>query len=316
MASKKVYFYEVKLFRHDNDNEVDYHELERLIISTVNTNATIQEDYKTIDLTMDNDPLHVILDVFDYNNSGLFCRLSRQRPKSTFIQRDYNTLVPGEILPGSNQNDQGIEQYTYGYLNYSTGIFSIAVALGAPRERAFTCLFAKYCRDYYIKLVSIPNANSIEKIYIGQNSEVSKITIEVPVPDAGILRQLFGWSNQEILEIIESRAASVAIEIKSPERQHITSNTDDSQKLIDTIRENIRRYQKAKIKAKTKDVRAQEYNFFDEYFSYPIDVSSYHMDNYQRVYYSVAELVELYKQNIINAFSENRAIFEVITGRR
>ena len=315
MASKKVYFYEVKLFSIDNDEEQDYHQVRDLLVSVIDNSAVNQEGYRTLDITLDDNPLHVMLDVFDYNNGGLFCRLSRQRPKSDFIQRDYNSLEQGEILPGEREDKKGIEQCTYAYLNYETCILSIVMSMGAPKEKAFASLFSKYCDGYYVNLVAVPNANTIGTIYMGEEAEVSKISIEVPIPDAGILQQVFGWNNEDILNIVSQRAATIAIEVKPPEREKITNNSDDSQNLINCIRENIRRYQKAKIRAKAKNIKLQDFNFFEEYFSYPIDIPSYHVENYDRVYYSVDELVDLYRQNIINAYNDNNTILTTITGR-
>lgn len=314
MASKKAYFFKVKLYSM-NDDEQEYNLLPEMIISAVNANSVEQDDFRTLDITLEGDSLHTMMDVFSYDTTGLFCRLSRQRSKNNFISREYETLRQDEIFPGTEEDDLGIELYTYGYLNYQTCIFTIVTSLGAPSERAFSDFIIRYCNGYYVKLVDIPNCNAIETIYLGEDPEVSRIMIEVPTPPAEVLQQLFGWDDEQVLDVVTQRATSVAIEIKAPERQKITNNSEDSRSLIDSIREQIQRYRKARIKAKTRDVKTQEYNFFEEYFSYPIDITYYRIENYNKIYYSVRELVEIYRQNIITAYRENENILRTVTGR-
>lgn len=314
MANKKAYFYEVKLYSM-NDDYQEYNMLPAMIIEAINTRSIEQDGFRTLDITLEGDALHTMMDVFNYKTTGLFCRLSKQRSKNNFIQREYETLRQDEIFPGVAEGERGIEQYTYGYLNYQTCIFTIVTSKGAPGARAFSDFIIKHCNGYYIKLIEVPNPNAIETIYLGEDPEISRIMIEVPTPPAEVLQQIFEWNDREVLDVISQRSTTVAIEIKPPERQKITDNDDDSRKLIDCIRNHVQRYRKAKIRAKTRDIKAQDYSFHEEYFSYPIDITHYRIENYNRIYYSVPELVEIYRQNIITAYRENEEILTTITGR-
>lgn len=59
----------------------------------------------------------------------------------------------------------------------------------------------------------------------------------------------------------------------------------------------------------------REYDFFEQYFSYPVDITYYHIVDYERVYYTVDELMEINKQNIIQAFVENKKILRTVINR-
>lgn len=316
MSQKKVYFYEVELFDTKSEVEKDYHLLKEILISIIKKDAKKQNGYSTLDLTLDDDPLHVVLDVFEYENSRLFCRLSRQKPACVYLQRDYRTFQKSDVLGGENETIKGIEKYTYGYLNYQTGVFSIVKAVEAPSEKALANILVKYCRDYYMKLTPIPNADGINSIYRGEDAQISRVSVEVPVPDAGTLQQIFGWEDKEILEVVSQRAATAVFELKAPARYVITNNSEDSTRIIDCIYGAMDGYKKAKMRAKAKNIKAQEYNFFEEYFSYSVDISTYHIEDYRRVYFTVDELVDIYRSNLIAAYNENRVIIETITGRK
>ena len=99
----------------------------------------------------------------------------------------------------------GIEQYTYGSLDYATGIFSIIAAQGAPSEKILKKVFEHYNSEYYIELEPIPNQDSIKKLYDEKEAEVSSVEVEIPLPDAPTLQHIFGWKNEQLMQVMASR---------------------------------------------------------------------------------------------------------------
>lgn len=315
MANKNAYFFTVKLSEVRTGEEVNYQLLQGVMQEIIENYGIEQQNYITLNLTLDDDPMHIIFDVFDYKNTRLFGRLSKQRPSNTMIQRDYRTYQKQDVLPDVSLDERGIEVYTYAYLDYETGILNIVYAKGAPDERVLKNLFLKYNTDYQIEIEAIPNARGIEQIYQGINSEIIRVEIEAGLPDAATLEHVFGWNNRELLDVINQRNLIVDFVLKPQPRRGITYDTEETINLIDCIKQALPRYKKAKVKAKARNVKARDYNLFEDYFSYPIEIPTYRTENYQRIQYSVDELVTIYKNNLIMAFNENRTLLLIATGR-
>ena len=315
MASKKVYFYKAVLTDLDG-KEVSINKYREIFTDIIDRKSVNNGTYKSLDLTWDDDEMHIIWDIFDYNNSRLFGRLSKQKPSSSVIQRDYHTYEKKDILPVGDQQNRGIEQYTFGSLDYQTGIFSIISAKGAPSEKVICNIFLLYNLNYMMQLLPIPNVKGIETIYLGKDAEITRLEVEVPLPDAGVLANLFGWDKDEVVEAIVNRHLTAGVVLKPLSRQSITADTEESKRIIDKIKGRLNLYQKAKMKAKTKDVKLRDYNFYEENFSYPVDIQVYHIENYKRIYYTVDELVGIYRQHIVQAFQENKDVLVEIANRK
>lgn len=315
MAKKKVYFFKVGLY-DNNNNELDYHLLKKLFMDIINNNATIQENYFSLDLTLDDDIMHIMWDVFEYQNTRLFGRLSRQTPSNSIIQRDYRTYVKEDVLPCEDEKNMGIEKYTYGSLDYNTGIFSFVSSKGTPTEKVICNAISKYANDFKIEIFPIPNANAIETIYQEENSEITRVEIEIPKPNPGDLENLLGWDENKIMDTVMDRNLTASIVIKPlTRRTSLTYDAEESRSIINLIKNRLSGYNKAKIKAKSRTISLRDFNLFDENFSYPIDITPYHVVDYNRINYTVDELVNIYKQNLVLSFLENKEILTTIADR-
>lgn len=200
-------------------------------------------------------------------------------------------------------------------MEYSTGIFSIASVQGAPGIKAVEGLFEIYNPQYKLELISIPNEKAIETFYMGEEPQVSQIQIEVPLPNPETLEHLFGWKEDEYLRVMSDRNLQLNVTLKGEPRTSILSGKSESQNIVRVISSNISKYRKAKIRGKIENKKTQDYNFFEENFSYPIDIADHHVQGYERIYYTADELVELYKQNLVMAYRENENILKEIIGR-
>ena len=314
MSVKKVYFYQITLY-DKSEKEISFLELKKIFSDIIENEGYKHDEYYSLDVSSLTEPLHIVWDVFDYKSGRLFFRLSKQKPSNSVIQREYNTYKKKDILPVGSEKHQGIEQYTFGSFEYDTGIFSIVSSKGAPGLNVLKNVFERYRREIEAEFIPIPNTDAIESIYYGQDPEISQIEIELPLPNAETLEHVFGWKESEILDTLIKRNLNLNVVIKGIPRSMITFGADETKGLIQCITSHLNEYRKAKMKARDKKEKLKDYNFFEDNFSYPIDIVEYHIVNYERVYYTVEELVEIYKRNIVSAYLENKEILRTIIGR-
>lgn len=315
MAEKKVYFYSINLYEVNGERLLPITELKPLIEDIINTKSTQLNGYRTLDLTTTiDDELHIMMDVFDYQNEKLFCRLSKQRPYNSLMRRDYATSECLDVVPQNEMGNKGIEIFTYGRLDYNTGIFAYVSSQSAPSEKALISLFDKYKNNYKIEMVSIPNIDAIDTIYYGNNPQISKIEIEIPRPDSDIMQQVFKWDDAEILNAVSQNAIKAEMVVYSPARENLVDN-EDAVKVIDKFRAFREAYRNVKLTAKANGSRLREYDLYARFFSYPIDIPKYHMVNNKRVEYTIEQMVDMYRQNLHEAFETNRTILTTLTGR-
>lgn len=179
-------------------------------------------------------------------------------------------------------------------------------------------MFEKYSDDYRIKLTPIPNEYGIDRIYNSENADILNLEIDVPLPSGESLEDLFGWNPIDIIDTIGDRNLKASICLKSNMiRGSITRSEEEVKGIINAIKVKCsnHKYLKAKMRAKTTKVKARDYNFFEENFSYPIDINIYHIENYKKVYYSVDELVEIFRNNMIMAYRESIEMISKIIDR-
>lgn len=312
--TKKVNFYTVDLHVSVNVNEErSYTEIKEHLIEIIKKNGVEQKGFCILDLS-DENQLHQLADIFAYDKEHLFMRASNQKPSGAYLQRNYKTKVPGAVLEGINESEEGIEQYTYLYFNYTTGILAIVNQQGAPNYRVLNQMFAKYMADYYLIFKPIPNAEGIQRIYEAKEPKISQIEIEVPVPNADVLESWFGWDAKDILSV-QSGTLKATMKICGVDRQLITNDENETKGIIDCIKDKVSYYNKARVRAKANGVKTQDYSFFDENFTYPVEISTYKIVSGHKSYHSASELIEIYRDNLIMAYNENIVTLKTISNR-
>lgn len=312
--TKKVNFYTVDLHVSVNANEKrKYTEIKDHLIEIINEKSVKQDGFWVLDLS-DRNQLHQIADIFSYDKDHLFMRASNQKPSGAYLQRNYMTKVPGAVLEGTNERENGIEQYTYLYFNYHTGILAIVNQQGAPTHKVMNEMFNKFKPDFYLSFVPIPNANGIQRIYDSKEPKISQIEIEVPVPNAEVLEKWFGWNAKDILTI-QSGTLKASMKISGVDRQVITNDEEETKGIIDCIKEKINCYQKARVKAKAKGVKTQDYSFFDENFTYPVEIATYKIISGEKYYHTAKDLIDIYRDNLIMSYNENVNMLKTISDR-
>lgn len=314
MANKNVYFFKVDLFYRDE--MINYQELKNVIKKIFDEHARKFNNYKSLDVTPYGEDMHFMLDVYDYENVSFFARMSKQKPSNSLVQHDYRTQKKEDVLPGNNENERGIEQYTYGYLRYDSGIFMLASTQGAPSEKIINYLLEIYAPEYGVEMVPIPNKKAMETIYASEESEITRLEIEVPMPEPGVLEHILGWNEKEILASLSERNLCASMVIKSSVRgKSITEGEEATQSVMNLVKSHLLGYNKAKMKARARNLKLREYNFFDDKFSYPMEVSNYHVVAGEKSYYSVENLAEIYRHNMRSAYNENEKLLKIILDR-
>lgn len=310
---KKVNFFTVDLYESVNSTRRDYKEIKDLLVDIIDENASKHNNFWVLDLTRDNE-LHYVADIFSYKDNSLFMRVSSQKPSGGYLRRDYTTNVPAGVLEGTSEDKEGIEVYTYALLDYETGIFSIVNQQSAPSHRIINYFFTKYNVNYFMDFKAIPNPDGISRIYEAVEPRISQVEIEVPVPSAEVLEQMFGWDAKDIMDI-QGNGLKATMKLSSVDRKVITDTDGETKGLIDCIKSRITDYNKAKVRAKASGVKTRDYSFFDENFSYPIEIPSYTIVSGQRYYYSADDLISIYRDNLQVAYNDNKGLLRAISDR-
>lgn len=89
MASKNVYFFEVQLSYRDK--EINHSEIKNVLGNIINEYATEFDEYKSLDATPYDDEMHLMMDIYEYDNNFFFARISKQKPSNSMVQHDYRT---------------------------------------------------------------------------------------------------------------------------------------------------------------------------------------------------------------------------------
>lgn len=310
---KKVNFFTVDLFESMGNLRRDYREIKELLIQIIDQHAIKINDFWVLDLTNTSD-LHYTADIFMYKESCLFMRVSNQKPSGGFLHRDYTTNEPVGVLEGVSEDKEGIEVYTYALLDYETGILSIVNQQSAPNYKTINFFFSKYNTHYYMEFKPIPNPDGISRIYAAKEPRISQVEVEVPVPSAEALERMFGWNAKDILDV-QGCGLKATMRLSGIERSVITDSEEETRGLIDCIRSNLEGYNKAKVRAKAPGIKTQEYSFFDENFSYPIEIPAFTMVKGEKCYFSSNELISIYRERLQAAYYQNIMLLRTISDR-
>lgn len=160
----------------------------------------------------------------------------------------------------------------------------------------------------------IPNPDGIARIYGAVEPQISQVEIEVPVPNAETLESMFGWNAKDILDIQGNRLKAT-MKLSTVDRKVITDTANKTKALIDCIKSKITDYTKARVRAKALGMKTSDYSFFDENFSYPIEIPTYTIASGQRHYYSADDLISIYRDNLQVAYNDNKILLKTISDR-
>lgn len=304
MSKKSIYFYKVEIKNVQTGEIVqieDFHDIMTDIFDRECVNGAIK-------LTHDQtNP--VLMDVLENTNEYLFARLSRKRPNNSMQKRDYITFETTEVLAPDEIESNGIECFTYCILGYSHGVLSVANSKGAPGAETFSMLLATHNRNYSAECIGIPNNDLIRELVDGNAPKVTRISIDMARPNAQILQQLFGFNDAEIITAVNRKTASLVVDVKPDFRDHLVDDPSLITRLIRLLRSNQTRYNTIKITGKKDNNSPQrEYDLYEEYFKYPIDIKEYRHEGGRRLEISKADIRMEYKRKMTDVYDRYKEI--------
>ncbi len=304
MSKKSIYFYKVEIKNAQTNTTVQTDNY-RQILTDIFNRECINGSLK---LTLDQyDP--IVMDVLENTDEYLFARLSRKRPNNSMQKRNYKTFETTEVLTPDEIESNGIECFTYCILGYSHGVLSISNSKGAPGAEAFSFLLATYNRSYYAECIGIPNNDLIKELLDGKAPKVTRISIDMARPSAQMLQQLFGFNDAEVITAVNRKTASLVVDVKPDFRDHLIDDRSIISRLIRSLRNNQARYNTIKISGKKDNNSPQrEYDLYEEYFKYPIEIKEYRQEGGKKIEISKAEILRDYKLKMANIYDQYKEV--------
>ena len=313
---RKVHFYLLNLTDYEDGklaNKTTIRDVIKKIIddnskTIVDNDAIENNSIAILDLSI-NEDLHCNADVFINDQKKLFLRLSKQNPNGAYIHRKYDTFKPNNILEGRGEDEEGIELYTYIYLDYATSTLAYVSRKGAPSSSYFQRLFIKYASEYMINMTEIPNYKGIDFFYNAEKKSVSSIEFQVPVPEPALLESL-NWSSDDYIRAQSGRLMAT-VKLTCDVGNTIMNEKKTINKTIDSLKKYILpKATKLKVRGRADNEKTADYYFFQENFSHTIQVEEFYIEGGKKKYYSLSELTEKYRDALEKCISENSALLK------
>ena len=302
MSKKSVYFYKVTITERETGRELpvrEYRDLFCDILSREGANGTVNLTFHQ------QEP--VWMDVVENTEHHLFSRLSRKRLNNSLQKRNYQSGRVAEVLAPDERANSGVECFTYCLLFYECGVLAIANAKGAPHDEAFTMMFALYQKGYTLETAAIPSHDMVQELLHGRAPQINRIHVDIAMPGAQLLSEVFGFADEEVIAAMGRKTAGLAIDVKPDFRDHLIAEPDLITRLIGLLRNTQGRYNNIKITGKRDGEHGQrEYDLYEEYFKYQIDIREYRQENGRRVEASRSRIQREYKEKMMEVYAHYR----------
>ena len=312
MSKKNVYFYELVVEESQSGKAIpveNYRTILTDIILKKSINGSIELTYEQTE--------PVLMDVLENTDEYLFARLSRKRPNNSIQKRNYKTRKTTDVLAPDEIGNNGIECFTYCFLGYTHGILSIAKSKGAPGAEAFSMLFAMHKREYTAETFGIPNNDLIKELIDGKAPQVNRISIDIARPSAELLEGMFRFEDAELIAAMSRKTASLVVDVKPDFRGYLIDDPSLISKLVEVLRKNQTQYNSIRISGK-KDGRGpqREYDLYEEYFKYPIDIKEYKQEGGRKIEMSKAAIQCDYKDKMTKTYDQYKDILLIFVDRQ
>lgn len=311
MSTKNIYLFKVVIRDTQTNTEVPVNLFKGLfqeIFNRESRNSALKLTYE------DTEPM--MLDILEDTNEYLFARLNRKRPNNSMQKRNYNTYLTTDVLQPDEIGSNGVELFTYCILGYSHGILSIVNSKGAPNEGALARVFSRYNNRFSLETEAIPNQDLINELINGRAPEINKVQIDIAQPDAQILQELFGFNDAEVLEAVGQNTSSIVFEVKPNFRGALSNDVNVITRLVRALQQNHNRYNSVVLSGKkSTGERQRQYDLYEEYFKYPINVSEYRQENGQKTEREKELILRDYKGNMMNVYNQYKDIILAVSNR-
>lgn len=311
MSTKNIYFFKVTIRDTQNNTEVPVSSFKAIfqsIIDQHSRNGALKLDYQS------SEP--IMLDVLEHTDEFLFARLNRKRPNNSMQKRNYNTYQTTDVLAPDEIGNSGVELFTYCILGYSHGILSIVNSKGAPGAGALARVFSCYNNRFSLETEGIPNQDLINELLGGRAPEINRVQVDIAQPSAQILESVFGFNETEIIAEMGRNASSLVFEVKPEFRGALSYDPTIISRLIDVLRRNRGHYNSVVVSGK-KDSgdRQRQYDLYEEYFKYPINVSEYRQENGQKIEREKGLIQQDFRANMMQVYSAYKNIILAVSNR-
>jgi len=311
MSTKNIYLFKVSIrdTQANTDMPVDsFGALFKEVFDRESRNNALELTYQNAEPMM--------LDIIENTDEYLFARLNRKRPNNSMQKRNYNTFETADVLSPDEIGSNGVEWFTYCILGYSHGILSIVNSRGAPDEGALARVFSRHNNRYSLETDPIPNQNLINELLGGNAPEVNKVKIDIAQPNAQMLQELFGFNDAEVLQAVGQNTSSLVFEVKPQLRGALTNDPCLVSRLINALQQNHINYTSVVLSGK-KDPgdRQRQYDLYEEYFKYPINVTEYHQENGCKIENDKANIQIDYRANMMRVYDEYKDIILAVINR-
>lgn len=311
MSTKNIYLYKVIIRDTETNTEVEVSRFKSLfedIFEANSRNAALKLTYE------DAEP--IMLDVLENNDKYLFARLNRKRPNNSLQKRNYNTFKATDVLSADEVAANGVELFTYCILGYSHGILSIVNSKGAPNEGTLSRIFQRFNNRYSLETEGIPNQDLITELLEGETPEINRVQVDIAQPSAQVLQRLFGFNDNEIMQAVSSNSSSLIFEVKPKLRGALINNPNLIDRLIDSFRTNHNRYRSVILSGKSESgERQRQYDLYEEFFKYPINISEYRQENGRKIEIDKLELQSKFRSEMINVYNEYKELILTVSNR-
>lgn len=318
MAVKTVEFVKVKVFDLETAREVEYLELKSLLIDIIDKYATGGKQCKSLDLSPEIQPGDIepkqVLDIFEVEQH-LFCRACRKKPNNAILKRNYETMEPEEVFNSAESLKQGIEVFTFLYLDYQTGVIAIANAKDAPGVSILNKVFSNYRPERGLQFSNIPNEEGINALYGANNPQISKIEFEIPSPNAEFLQRVLGLPEEDIAEMLREDITRAAIVIQADPYQKIEKDPTKVQRIIDILKERKGQFTHTVVRGCSEEFNTQNFDLQAKYFTYPIEVRHFRWVRGEKKEFSLEEITEQFRKGLKDAYDRNYDMVTAIANR-
>lgn len=201
-------------------------------------------------------------------------------------------------------------------MGYSHGVLSVAKSKGAPGPEVFSLLLAMHNREYAAEYEGIPNNDLVMELIDGKAPQVNRVVFDVARPSAAMLEGMFGFKDDEIIEAMSRKTGSLAVEVKPFYRGYLIDDPGLISKLIEGLRKNQSNYNTIKISGKKDGKGAQrEYDLYEEYFKYPVDIKEYRQEGGRKNEISKAAIRDDYKTKMMQLYTQYKDVLLIFVDR-
>lgn len=311
MSKKNVYFFELVIQDAHTGMAIpieQYRGIITKIIEDKSMNNSIELTYEQTE--------PVLMDVIENTDEYLFVRLSRKRLNNSIQKRNYQTRETTDVLAPDEIGSNGIECFTYCILGYTHGVLSIVKSKGAPGKEAFSMLFAMHNRRYTADSFGIPNSDLVKELMAGKAPQINRVLFDIARPSAALLEGMFGFSDEEIIPAMSRKTASLVVEVKPEFRGCLIDDPGLIKKLIEALRKNQSQYNTIKVAGKKEGRGPQrEYDLYEEYFKYPIDIKEYRQEGGKKIEVSKLAIRRDYKDKMTKVYDQYKTTILVFVDR-